>query len=198
MLGLLTVLAALAALSLRSSGDEPAQKKKEAGGAGQEPTIARPTTKHALLKKEVGIWDATVKAWMNGPGAPPEESKGVETNRLLGDGLWLVTDFQSEFFDQPFRGHGTFGYDHRKGKYVGTWVDSMADHIDLSEGTYDEARQTLTMHSDTVDPASGKPVKTKQVTEFQGEGSRLFTFFMVGPDGKDIKVMEIRYTRRKS
>jgi len=62
----------------------------------------------------------------HGPtGGPPEVSTGVETNTLVG-GLWLVSDFQGRWGSQPFHGHGTFGYDTSKKKYVGIWVDSMS------------------------------------------------------------------------
>ena len=44
----------------------------------------------------------------------------------------------------PFEGHGVYGYDVKKAKYVATWVDSMSKHIDMMEGTYDEKSKTLT------------------------------------------------------
>jgi hypothetical protein len=160
--------------------------------------IAKPTKHHELLKKDVGTWDATVKMWMAGPDAPPEESKGVETTTLLGDGLWAVSTFEGEFGGMKFRGQGQLGYDSKKGKYVGTWIDTMTDHIGFMEGTYDEAEKTLTMFMDSTDPATGKPVKEKHVVKYVDPDTRSFTFSMPGPDGKDFKVMEITYKKRKS
>src|SRR5688500_16062582 len=65
----------------------------------------KPGPEHDILKKDAGIWDATIQE-MTEPGAPPKESKGVETNTLACGGLWLVTDFKGEMMGQPFQGHG--------------------------------------------------------------------------------------------
>jgi hypothetical protein len=55
------------------------------------------------------------------PGAPPQSSRGVIVNRLVCGGLWLVSEFHNE--TTGFDGHGIFGYDVQKKKYVGTWID---------------------------------------------------------------------------
>ena len=119
-----------------------------------------PSPEHKILAMEEGVWDAEIT--MTIPGQDSKDaakSKGVETNRLLG-GKWLISDFKGEFFGSSFEGHGVNGYDAKKGKYVGTWVDSMSQHIDLMEGTYDEKTKTLTLNADSVNPSTGKPMKT--------------------------------------
>jgi hypothetical protein len=73
---------------------------------------------HAVFEKDVGTWDAEIVIRM--PGAPPQESKGVAVNRLVADRMWLVSDFKNE--TTGFEGHGVFGYDPHKKKYVGTWA----------------------------------------------------------------------------
>jgi hypothetical protein len=158
--------------------------------------VPKPTKEHALLKKDVGTWDATVKAWM-GPG-DPHVSKGKEVNAMLPGDLWILSAFDGDFGGMAFHGRGQFGYDTNKKKYVGTWIDSMSTTPMLMEGTYDESKQTMTMTSDTVGQ-DGKPVKTKSVTENKPDGSRVFTMYMksdaTGPDF--VKMMEITYTRNK-
>jgi hypothetical protein len=163
--------------------------------AAQE-SVPKPTKEHDLLKQDVGTWDATIKAWM-GPGEP-SVSKGKEVNKMMPGDLWSISDFEGEFGGMPFYGHGTFGYDTNKKKYVGTWVDSMSTTPMLMEGTYDAAAHTMTMLSDTVGQ-DGKPVKTKSVSEQKSDGSRVFTMYMksdaTGPDF--VKAMEITYTKKK-
>ena len=78
-------------------------------------------------------------------------SKGVETNRMIA-GKWLISDFKGEMFGSTFEGHGTNGYDAKKNKYIGTWVDTMSVRIDTLEGTYDEKTKTLTLNSDSEGP----------------------------------------------
>jgi len=164
--------------------------------ADNQPPAVEPTVHHKLLAKDVGTWDATVKTWTGGADSEPMVSKGVETNTMLG-GLWLVTEFKGEVGGQAFEGRGQTGYDTNKGKYVGTWVDTMATAMMVSEGDFDEKTQTWTMTSKGKDHA-GKPYESKQVGQHKGNDTRVFTMFMMSADTKNelVKVMEITYTRR--
>lgn len=167
------------------------------GQAQEEEIFARPTPQHEVLKGEAGTWDATMKIFMGGPGEPPQVSKGVETNRMLG-GLWLIGEFEGEFVGQKFLGHGVTGYDTEKKKYVGTWVDNVTARIMPLEGTYDAASKTLTLYTEAISPITGKPVKERHVHEYKDEDHRLLRMYQPGPDGKDSLLMEVAYTRRKS
>ena len=155
------------------------------------------TAEHKILASEEGVWDADVSVMM--PGQDPKEaarSKGVETNHMVA-GKWLISEYKGEFFGSKFEGYGVNGYDARKGKYVGTWVDSMSTQIDLLEGTYDEKTKTLTLHADSLDPASGKPMKMRLETQFKDDGTRTFSNYVKMDGQKDyVKFMEIKYTKR--
>jgi len=192
------VLIAVAAFGLVAgaiSAQEKAQDKKTpAAPAEAMPPLPQPGPEHQVLKDDVGTWDATVEAFMP-PGAPPSVSKGTETNRITGGGLWLVSDFKSEFMDQPFEGHGVMGWDPAKKKYVGTWVDSMSTTVSQSESTYDSAKKTFTGWMEGPDE-TGKTVKTKAVTEVKGPDSKVFTMYRV-MEGKEVPTLRITYTRRK-
>jgi Protein of unknown function (DUF1579) len=157
-----------------------------------------PLPEHKILAMEEGVWDAEIT--MTIPGQDSKDaakSKGVETNRLLG-GKWLISDFKGEFFGSLFEGHGVNGYDAKKGKYVGTWVDSMSQHIDLLEGTYDEKTKTLTLNAESVNPATGKPMKMRLETQFKDEDTRTFTEYVQMDGQKEFtKFMDIKYTKRK-
>src|SRR5207237_6024874 len=115
-------MATVAAAILVGSAAAQEKKKESAPPQGQEMPIPKPGPEHEILKKDVGVWDATVETTME-PGGKPNVTKGVETNTLLGGGLWMVQDFKGEFMGVPFQGHGVAGYDPFKKKYVGTWVD---------------------------------------------------------------------------
>jgi hypothetical protein len=169
----------------------PAAKKAEAAQAPAMP-VPKPGPEHEMLKKDVGTWDATVELMM--PNAPPTKSKGVETNKMVGD-LWLVTDFKSQMMGRPFQGHGTTGYDPNKKKYVGTWVDTMSSGLNLGESTYDPATRTVTGWMDGPDE-TGKPTRSKMVTEYKDDNTRVFSMYMTGPDGKEFQSMKITYKRR--
>ena len=166
--------------------------------SGQDgPPIPKPTLEHERLAKEVGTWDATIKSWMQGPGSEPAVSKGVQVSRMMPGGLWLLSSFEGKFGDTDFHGAGQTGYDSKKGKYVGTWVDSMSSDIMISEGTYDSKTHTVTMTSKGVDPA-GKPYDARMTTRYESEDTMVFSMEVKSEEtkGEHIKVMEIAYKRR--
>jgi hypothetical protein len=165
-----------------------------AAGQQQIP-MPKPGPEHALLKSDVGVWDATVEV-NAGPGAPAATSKGVETNTLGCGGLCLITDFKGELMPGvPFEGHGTTTWDAAKKKYTGSWTDSMSQGLMIGESTYDSAKKQFTGWMEGPD-ATGTVVKMRSVVEYKGE-SRVMTGYANGPDGKEMQMMRITYTRRK-
>jgi hypothetical protein len=158
-----------------------------------------PGKEHEIFKTDVGTWDTVMKIYPQGPDGPSIESKGVETNRLLGNGMWLLSDYKGDIAGTAFEGHGTFGYDPYKKKYTGTWIDNMKPTMDTMEGEFDEKTKTLTMFAESIDPATGKASKMKNVGKFIDENTRNFTMYHLAPDSKDewVKMMEIHYTRTK-
>ena len=152
--------------------------------------VAQDHTK--VLKKDVGVWDAKLKMTMEGMEM---EMAGVETNRMVG-GNWVIGSFKGDFGGQAFEGHSTIGYDAAKGKYIGTWVDSMSASMTTMEGSLDEKTGNLVFMVDSIDPASGEKVKGKQIYEYKGDDTRVMK--MQKQDGDEwVTEMTITYTRRK-
>jgi hypothetical protein len=166
-------------------------------GAQELPTF-EPTAEHKRLAEGVGVWDAEVKLWAQGPAAEPTVSKGVEEVSLMPGGLWLLSKFEGKIAGREFVGRSTTGYDAHKKKYVGVWVDSTDPHMMITEAEYDPETKTETATSKGVDPASGKPYDMKMTTVHKGKDTRVFTMNMKIPEAGDdyIKLMEITYTRR--
>jgi Protein of unknown function (DUF1579) len=160
-----------------------------------QPWLIKPSEQHKLLKKDVGTWDATVKVWPMA-GAEPIESKGVEKNRLLKGGLWLVSRFEGEVIGMPFIGMGTFGYDPAEKKYVGTWVDTMTPHMMTMKSDYDEETKTMTGTAETRDPVTGEKYTAKTITRYNDDDTHVMEMHRAGEDGKEWKVMEITYKRQ--
>jgi hypothetical protein len=161
--------------------------------------VPKPTAEHKILAADEGTWDATVKAYPNGPDSQPQISKGVEINTVISGGLWLVSTFRSDFGGMPFEGRGQFGYDPAQKKYVGTWIDSMSPALSVLEGSYDAKTKTLTYTGDGVCPIDGSKVAQRMVSTTKADGSREFTLYLNGTPtgGKEAKVMQILYTKRK-
>lgn len=153
------------------------------------------TSHHEAMKAMEGTWDAVAKMQV-APGKPPMESKGVEVNTLILNGLWLQTEFKADLGGTPFQGRGLFGYDSLAKKHVGTWVDTMGDWPAITRGTCknDCKEQTLTFQAYGKD---GKPTTIKEVAIQQDADHRTLAMYHKGKDGKFVCTMEIAYTRRK-
>ncbi|MDR3623232.1 MAG: DUF1579 domain-containing protein [Paludisphaera borealis] len=164
----------------------------------QDAPVVEPTAEHKRLAEDVGVWDAEVKLWAQGPGAEPTVSKGVEEISVMPGGLWQLGKFEGKIGDKEFVGRSVTGYDVHKKKYVGVWVDSTDPHMMLTEGEYDEATHTETATAKGTDPASGKPYDLKMTTLHKGKDARVFTMNMKIAEAGDefFKLMEISYTRR--
>jgi hypothetical protein len=162
-----------------------------------QPPVPKPTAEHKLLAKDVGTWDATVKSWMRGPESEATVSKGVEVVKLMPGGLWAQSEFDGKFGDQEFHGCGQTGYSTKKGKYVGTWVDTMSTEIMNMEGDYDSASHTMTMTAKGTDEA-GKPYEAKMASKHEDDDTRVFTMSMKSDEtkGEFVRMMEITYKRR--
>jgi hypothetical protein len=186
----IAVFLAVATVAGNASSDDT--KKAAPAQPDVQSMFPKAGPEQAILKQDVGVWDATVESMM---GGPPTVSKGVETNAMMGD-LWLITDFRGDFMGKPFLGHGVSGYDSSKKKYVSTWVDSMSIGPQVSESTYDGAKKTMTGSMEGPDP-SGKTSKMTSVVEWKDADTRVFTMSTAGPDGKQITAMRITYKRRK-
>lgn len=157
---------------------------------------AQPTVQHQQLAREVGVWDAEVRLWMQ-PGADPLVSEGSETCEMLG-GFWLISRFEGSFAGMPFSGIGQTGYDPETGEYVSTWIDSMTSNVLLSRGTYDVATHTLTLVGEGKDAMTGKPKQIKMTTQYTDEDHKQFILNEAAIDSNEWrKVMEINYERQK-
>ncbi len=155
-----------------------------------------PSKEMERFNAEVGTWDCEVRMFGEDPSKKPEISKGSETVWMLG-GMWQVSHFKGEMMGMQFEGSGQTGFNPETKKYTGTWVDSTSPYAMATEGTWDEKTQTFTQQGTGKD-ATGNEVKMKMTSVYNKDGSRLFTMSGAMPDGKEMKMMEIHYTKSKS
>ena len=75
----------------------------------------------------------------------------------------------------------------------------MAPNLNVVEGTYDAKTRTMTYVGDGVDVSTKSKFTQRMVTVTRDDGTRSFTRYVTSPEtgGKEIKVMEISYTKRK-
>jgi hypothetical protein len=164
----------------------------------QEWTPPQPTKEHQWLKQFIGEWESVAEMSM-GPGMPTEKMQGSEKVHALGDN-WIVSNLEGEMPGGAGKMQGmmTVGYDAAKGKYVGTWVDSVMPHLWVYEGTVDETGKILTLNAVGPNMMGGEGMSNyRDITEFKSPDHRVLTSQAEGPDGTWITFMTANYTRKK-
>jgi hypothetical protein len=155
----------------------------------QEPP--KPSPERQFLQKLVGRWDAAVKI----KGAP-DAMRGTLEVRKLGE-LWVVRTLKANLGGLPYEGHGTQGFDPHKRKVVGAWADSITDSLAVTEGAFDEKKQTLIETWSQVLP-EGQTSHFKIVTKRHG-AERITAVYHRGPSpNKLAEIMTIEYTPAKT
>ena len=195
---ILTLAGMLALLAATVTAADPQADKKKADldpGIAAYIKAATPSPQHKLLEPLVGSWAIKVKSWMD-PTQPPTESTGHGERKWILGGRFLTDEFHGQFFDQPFTGLGWTGYDNIQKKFVNSWIDTMSTGIIASQGTCDSTGKVFTYTSEEIDPSSGQKVKGREIVRILDDNQHTATFFKTGPDGKEIKVMEITFTRK--
>ena len=161
----------------------------------QEMEMPKPAPEMGIFKQDAGEWECKIKAW-EGPGTEAKITEGSETNRMLG-GFWLITDFKGKMMGMDFQGHGTYGFDAEKKKYVGSWMDSLSPNVMHMEGSYNKESKTLTMVGDAPGP-DGNTWTHIMDTVFKGDGKKVMTMHLhpKGVADQKMKLFEMTYTRK--
>ena len=163
-----------------------------------EPEFPKPAKEHSILRQFEGDWDAQCRILGHGAERDALESSGREYAKLGYGGFWLTLDFSGEMHEKSFEGRGTIGWDPLKKKYLVTWFDSLNPRMLIAEGDADPSGRILTVEATVVDPVCQEPYQKKLVFEIKDKTTRTLNFIMTDDEGKDRRLMEIVYTRRKS
>ncbi len=156
-----------------------------------------PGVSHKALEAFAGKWNYISKFWMS-PEGKPEETTGVAEHTMIYGGRFLKQDVKGTWMGQPFEGMGITGYDNIRGQYQTLWVDSMATGMMWVSGQYDAATKTLNQAGANSCPLTGeKDRKGHSEWKVTDNDHNTYTAYMSGPNGKEVKMMEISYERAK-
>ena len=153
-----------------------------------------PGAEHKKLADMAGAYDLTIKSYHT-PGAEPATEGGTATRRMILGNRVLVEEVTSQMMGAPFNGQGLHGFDNVTGKYWATWNDSMSTGLMVSEGTCD-ANLACTYTGSYHDPVTKKPQTSRMTSKWTDKTTEVFEMFGPGPDGKEMKMMEITYKKR--
>ena len=196
---LVTALALAAALpaaaqDAKPQSGQPKMSPEEAAMMEAYQKAGTAGAQHAAMARTAGTYDLKIRSW-NKPDAPPMEETGTATRKMMLEGRVLAEDMQSKMMGQPFTGHGMQGYDNVTGKWWSTWNDSMSTGLMVSEGTCDDSG-ACTFTGSWNDPVTKGKTTARMTTKWTSPNVEVFEMYTPGPDGKEMKMMEITYTKR--
>jgi hypothetical protein len=159
------------------------------------PDFPKPQKEHEWLQQLAGEWDTTGEMKME--GQPAMTCKGTESARMLG-GFWLVSEGETNPMGMHMESRMTLGYDTKKRKYVGTWIDSATEHMWKYEGTLDSTGKTLTLETEGPNfLAEGKLAKFKDILTIKDKAHKALTSQIQIDDGTWVTFMTATYVRKK-
>jgi len=152
---------------------------------------------HKMIASMSGTWNFENTFWMD-PAAPPMKSTGKAVNKTVLNGLFQESVHSGNMMGMAFEGHGTLGYDNAKKMIVSSWVDNMSSGLMRLEGPWDAASKSVTLKGKCVDPVTGKDCDWREVFKVVDDNTHMMEMYGPNPkDGKEMKMMEIKYTRSK-
>jgi hypothetical protein len=163
-----------------------------------EQAFQMPTAKaeHKRFKPFEGKFRSEVKMWM-GPG-DPMVSTGTMINSLELEGLYLQQDYVGDQNDGPFpafEGKGFWGYNTTTEKYEGFWIDNASTTMQNETGAVDSSGKVWEMRGEMVCAQTKQNFVKRSVITLQDNDHHKMEMYFTGPDGKEMKTMEIHYER---
>ena len=182
-----------------------AAQPNEADMMKQMMELSKLNENHKLLGTMAGSWTYTLKMWMNpDPSAPPTQSSGTATRKPIMGGRYYEGDFLGKFpmpgpdgkmKEMEFKGMSIEGYDNAKKKFFATWIDNMGTGSMQMEGDYDPMSKSFTYTAEE-ELMPGMKMKVREVVKIVDADHHTLEWYE-DRGGKDVKTMEINYTRKK-
>jgi hypothetical protein len=151
---------------------------------------------HKMMAKWDGTWNGEVTMWMY-PGAPEQKSKSTAVNKMIMNGLYQEGNHSGDMMGMPFNGKSTVAYDNHRKEFVSTWIDNMGSGIMVLKGPWDEATKTISLKGTMVDPGTKQDTDVRETFKVVDDNTQEMEMFVMMPDGKEFKTMNIKYTRKK-
>lgn len=172
------------------AGGDDAAKQAEEMKIWEE--MAKPAEQHKWLTQFEGTWDSeTVVYTPEGAGQP--EMGRMDYTMALG-GRFVGMHFQGAMMGQRFEGGGMLGYNKVDHRFESTWMDTMGTGMLFMTGQLSDGEKVLTLEGDYTNPMTKQKATFKEITTIVDKDHHKSAFYDK-VDGKDVKIMEISYTR---
>lgn len=191
------LLAAAVVTAGSAVGQDVDTKKKQAEMMALYAKASQPGPEHKVLEPIVGKWTFTAKFWFD-PSQPAMETKGVAQRKWILGGRFIADEVECPSFEgQAFLGFGLMGFDNVQQKYTSIWLDSMGTAFTTAVGAVDTSGKIFTYHKEEVDSVTKQKSKARDVVKIESKDRHTMEMYKILPDGKEMKVGEIIYSRSK-
>ncbi len=185
--------AAAAALPALAQAQQQAMTPEQQKAMEAWQKYMTPGEAHRHLAQTAGTWKATMRDFHT-PDAPPQT--GTSENRMILGGRFLQQEMRATFMGMPFEGVGLTGYDNMAGEFQSVWVDNFGTGMMYLTGKAEPGAKLQTMSGTMMSPETGKPIKVRTVVRYESKDRHVFEMYGPGPDGKEMRMMEITYERQ--
>lgn len=155
-----------------------------------------PGVMHKMMAKWDGEWNGDVTMWLY-PGAPEQKSTTTATNKMIMNGLYQESNHSGNMMGMPFSGKSIVAYDNHLKQFVISWIDNMGSGIMILKGPWDESTKTITLKGTMIDAGTKGETAVKETFKIIDDNTQEMEMFVMTPDGKETKTMNIKYTRKK-
>ena len=156
---------------------------------------AMPGRHHQLLGKMVGSWNMAVKYRMDSGSEEVESEGSCQREWILGN-RFVFEEFDGGSLALPFKGMAIYGYDAFEQKYTSVWVDTTSTAMTTSLGVCRDGCEVIAFTGRHGDAWTGIKRPSRGVTRLISDDEHVLELYEPGTDGKEFRVLEIRYTRK--
>jgi len=174
---------------------EPVMDEKQKAAMEAWQKASTPGPQHKQLAEMAGTWEVTIKSFEG--GGEPQVSTGKASRKMIMGGRYLKEDYKGTYMGQPFDGMGLTGFDNALKKFTTVWIDSMSTGVGVGSGEMDSTGKILTTSMTYSDPMTGKATTMRQILKRESKDLETFEIYGPGPDGREVKMMEMTYKRVK-
>jgi hypothetical protein len=192
---LMTIAVLIAGFALaQDGGEQPEMTPEQMAEMEAYMQAGTPGAPHKALAATVGSFDLTMKSWHD-PAGPAMEETGTAIRTMGLDGRVLFEEMTSSMMGMPYAGHLMMGYDNVTGKHWSVWTDSMSTGMMVSEGDCD-AKLSCSFTGSWNDPITKGPFKVRMISHWPSPTTQIFEMYGPGKNGKEMKMMEMTYTKK--
>lgn len=116
---------------------------------------------------------------------------------ILG-GRFLQGHYEGSMMGAPFKGIDILDYDNFRDEHIAIWMDNMSTAVMISRGKFDAGRNAIVMKGTADDCMTGERGKPfRKATRIIDEDNAVYEMYTMGPNGNELKMLEVRSTRRQ-